>query len=953
MGKKTITVQLPITTHALPELSQELLTEWADPRQSTRVPYRAEATWKCLKGHEYKATRERRERYGHGCPVCAAATKPAPKAKTKPTPAPINPTSAGAGSIGGTTMPTPPPPIAAPTAAPHWGFISGERYERPGLGMRGYFDVIGLDGRITGAYEWERVNVAPMKSTGRVGHHVVVVDRSGSMYLDMDKVTATLIKLLGVAEYKRPDLLISVVSYSSYGDAIVHLNRVTTSGINAHAIDKIRMMRPSGMTCMSGGLRAALGLVSTTEDTIVSLHSDGYANDRSAYEERREILDVILPKFRVATMRPVTINTVAYRDSSDFGFLAQIANAGGGFCVRVGSVVGLYDALFNGHTRVVDAPQTLAVDVPPHVVLLRVNPKLRRVVLDVASVNTRRINVDSDDEAYRIRPCKEGAGKLPDGSSVIVMLAMARGLIGAGRVTAAKRIAISTGIGSMTRHARALTGSQIAEMAADLDALALAAEPSSPTRVVVSAAVSSGVTIPELLSILGDNRDAVLVHVPTLMENYQRQGVKRVPGSWENGKLVAPRFDVAPRRVGLPGSDGWCNMTSVEFNNSEATINLTVSQPVELVDKTQTENHTQTLDSLAVYPRILDVAGVSLEGLRTYRSYTVVGDGEVRVKSLPIRITRGATWEALARVGAVSGRWDPTKPIDLSLENRPLLRSYNEPEISSPAVIARSLYLVVLSRILSASFSDAEKSHGLSPEQVAALRERDISPNLYYSPRTTYPYGPKIADVRAAMASGAVDVRIRYQVNFGVGNILHSGYLRSANEFLQRHFVLTRDGAEILKPTMIDFFDAATDVRSKSPEEKRRLKLDAVDEFCLPIYLIALRRRTIDEIFPVPLGLVIDGAAGPWTSSRARRAALAVVDAELEKTRQGIREKVFYIGASGSVPDGWGPALSSAKMREWRPEMKISAADEECQFYAIGDGTVFSVRAEESLYSVK
>jgi pilus retraction protein PilT len=130
--------------------------------------------------------------------------------------------------------------------------------------------------------------------------HVLVVDRSGSMYGDMTGLQSTLIKLLAVEELRRPDVLLSLVSYSSTGDVTEHFRDVRADGIGLREIDEINRLRPTGLTCMSGGLRAALGILNTSPigtEAVVTLHSDGYANDASPMGERRAILDTILPPF--------------------------------------------------------------------------------------------------------------------------------------------------------------------------------------------------------------------------------------------------------------------------------------------------------------------------------------------------------------------------------------------------------------------------------------------------------------------------------------------------------------------------------------------------------------------------------------------------------------------------------------------------------------------------------
>src|SRR4051812_211196 len=80
------------------------------------------------------------------------------------------------------------------------------------------FTLYNLAGKEKAYYLVDRVNLAinpddiPKKT---VAHSIIVIDRSGSMYADIEKLKDTLIKLLTLDEYINYQLVITLISYSS------------------------------------------------------------------------------------------------------------------------------------------------------------------------------------------------------------------------------------------------------------------------------------------------------------------------------------------------------------------------------------------------------------------------------------------------------------------------------------------------------------------------------------------------------------------------------------------------------------------------------------------------------------------------------------------------------------------------------------------------------------------
>jgi len=856
------------------------------------------------------------------------------------------------------------------------------------VAIRGEFLVRDLLGRPAAVYEWVRARPSgPAAGLPQAAHHAFVLDRSGSMYSDIGGVRDLVQRLLAVEEYRRPDLLVSIVSYSSRGALLRHVERQRVEALPAGA--GLAGLRADGLTCVSDGLRAALDLARPGERTTVTLHSDGWANDPDPGAERAAVLGLC---GRLRALGAV-VNTVAHRQSSDFAMLAEVANAGGGSCVQAGSLTTVYDALALAHRGAV-GPGGSPVAVPAGFdYAVRLHPGLRRV--QCLPVRREPVTLDGAvlegvSEAEGVYFVRNATAHLRDGQTMVypsrssqdslpVMLALARGLVGAGRHALAKQVALSTGYTGLRRHARALTGPQVAALAADLEDLLLGpvggapAWRTAPTGLIVPQPDPT-LTLPELLALLGRRPGAVRVFLPALLATYTRRGVKRVPGKWEGGAIVEPAVYAVKRRAGT-GADGWVDLVSVEQNDAEATVNVTLAQPIDLVRRGSSQAVGVRGPGAAgpvarearADQRLSEVAGVSLEGLRQYRSFTVVGDGEPCVKSLPVRVTDEAMHADLRAAGALpSGAgFSPSTRVDLSLD-LPLLRSAGEAPCPTEADVVRALRLSALQRLLSASLRDGSGT-GLSAEQVAALKAVHVTPSLHFSPPTCYPY----ADLHLAQAQGRVDSRTRYRVLFGALGLLGSGDLPSANEFLQRRFACPgASGAPLDKPTMRDFFDPACAVREKTAAEARRLKPGPVDGLLGPLYSLALERRggspwprhalvssnpadpaaATVAVGSAELGLPAEfGTGAAWSDAVARRVDLHRVERALEEARRPLREAVMAVGAAGQVPDSWGPALDANAAE--RAGYRVGKSERGGTF-RLHRGVLACVVAEESLYSV-
>ena len=157
-----------------------------------------------------------------------------------------------------------------------------------------------------------------------VSHHVVVIDRSGSMYSVMDDTKTMVEKVMCVEEYRTSGLLLTLISYSSKGDYTVHFSRTKVEDVlapgSAH-VKSLRSIRATCLTSVSGALNETLAHIAPGETTAITVHTDGWFNDASPASESKEVNKWIK---RVQKELPnVFVNTVAYGDPR---VVTQIAN---------------------------------------------------------------------------------------------------------------------------------------------------------------------------------------------------------------------------------------------------------------------------------------------------------------------------------------------------------------------------------------------------------------------------------------------------------------------------------------------------------------------------------------------------------------------------------------------------------------------------------------------------
>lgn len=792
--------------------------------------------------------------------------------------------------------------------------------------------------------EPETLDTSGAKAASQPTHHIIGIDVSGSMYYDLDKLKPMVEKLLTLSEFNDPSLQVSLITYSSSGDVRVHFERASVADVMAPGskqLQEIRNLRVRGLTCISQGLRAAEKLINDSEMTCISIHSDGYANDRSPTAERRDIAAAV----DALKQHPNAFcNTVAYGSWADFNTLSGIANALSGTCLQARDIRQVYTAMHDATALLAgNMAPVLEVGVGKADFVVVVSKAAKKVLGSTDPMAVRGLSAGDDAVAYRLFSMSGNdydASELPevsmdtDGGDVV--LAFARTQVALGNLNAAKYGLVGyRDADLLDDHYRALTGSDVAAMAEAMDEALFGRDPAKQQRVTVGFGLSAqGPSVLAVLGTLAAYGGSLRLNVEDLAKGYARRGVKRVPGTREaDGTLTPPnaKLQTPKDRTAVP-------VSGIEVNRNTATVNIRVAQDGTLID----------LRSGNEGNPISEIEGVTLK-LTDYRNYTVVSDGALNVQTLPVRIGDKRCFKALADLGVITGKFDPKVQYDIDLGSLPLV-DFNQSFDLPGDTFERLARLTVLSKILSGITAGA--SEALTDEQIDALKEVHVSPALYFSPPTTNSY-TKLED---ALATGQVDTRLSYKINVGTPDITSLGNLKSGNAYLDRRFTVADANMTVVKkPKLPALLEANVSVAVKALSA--RTKLDKVDDLTFPIYEeflgLADNGHLIGALTDAGLDYderkAFDAALkGGDRDERveAFSAACRKVDGAIARIYgETVSPLVFYVGATGLVPDEFGAkALTSEQVAEKFDGIKLSKGEkEEGTFFVLPSGLLLTV----------
>lgn len=452
-----------------------------------------------------------------------------------------------------------------------------------------------------------------------------------------------------------------------------------------------------------------------------------------------------------------------------------MANNVSGNCVKAGSIKEVYDTLYNTE-KLLDGKIAPALEEPlspEYDYQVFVSHSGNKLLGAAGPLRIRGLRPEDDGVFYKYRKVEkkeyDADKKVPVEQTSEAVLAFARAELSNGNLNTAKYAVASTFDATLlNQHARALTNLQVAALALDLDAVLFQPAILQEHDVRTEVPVNTRIPLLTLVGILGEHRDGFLVNMKKLQQDYVRRGLKRIQGSRdENGNLVKPWL----KTENVDDSD-YAKVSSFDINRNTANLNMLVPRRVRLV-------------TVEGGKPINEVAGIPLTDLTTFNNYTLVGDGELNVKSLAIRVNQKPLYDKLAEAGVLeldgkpAAKFDPKAEYTLKLDDLPLVPPFTG-KVELDGLFEQLAELKVLSSILGAYLK--EESATFTPEQVEELKKHYLSKSLFINFPTTTEY----TDLEQALADGSVDTRVSYKVDLGNRTILSVGKLHSANKFLER-----------------------------------------------------------------------------------------------------------------------------------------------------------------------
>ncbi len=833
----------------------------------------------------------------------------------------------------------------------------GTRTLSPGLhtDVRSKFTLYNLLGKERAFYQVDRIEVEkpsqpPKQKT--LAHSIIIIDRSGSMYSYLGDLKDTLLKLLTLDEYAQYDLLVTLISYSTQGDCTVHFQRRPIQEVmqrDSREQKEIKRIQVTGLTCISQALQLAAELCRDQELTCITLHSDGYANNPSPNAEAKT-LEKLCEEMK---KRPIFVNTIAYTDYSDFRLLSKVANTVSGSCVKAGNIKQVYDTLY-ATEKLLGSSVTPPLEIPldeGYDYQVFVSHQGGKVNGAAGTLFIRGLKEDHDAVVYKYKKLTEAEYKklkdVPQVQTSEAVLAFARTQLSEGGINTAKYALASTYDATLVeRHGKALTNLQVAAMAQDLDTVLFQPGILQEHEVLDRVPVNTRISVLALAHLLGQHKNEFTVNLEHLKSNYVRRGLRRVQGMRDDsGKLIEPTL-----KTEFTDKGDYAPVSSFDINRNTANLNMLIARPVQLVPRNGGKP-------------IAEVAGIKLDKLMTFNNYTLIGDGELNVPTLKIRINSREFFDTLKKEGVLetddgqpAAKYDAKTDYTLRLDTLPLVPLF-EGAIDLDGVFEELADMKVLSSILAAHLK--EEAELYTPEQVEELKKHYLSKNLYINFPTTTEY----TDLQQALAEGTVDTRVSYKIDIGNRHIINLGKLMSANKFLDRLYeVLDKSGQKIDKPTFEDFLDGDLTVRHK--QLSARTKITAVDEFM---------RRIFDDFLGLTNNGVVSGILkrvsatdlmkvlqekhkGKKVSRADYVAALSDARRKLDAASEDVYQQkvsplVFYVGSTGVLPDEMDTkALTAEQLAAKYPDLALSKDEQEGMFFEIGD-TILSVYAKNEYFS--
>lgn len=792
-----------------------------------------------------------------------------------------------------------------------------------------------------------------------IAHSIIIIDRSGSMYDEIEQLKEYLLKLLTLDEYLNSKLVVTLISYSSFGDVKCHFQRIPITQImenNSIYQQEIKSISVNGNTCISQSLDIAKSLVTEfaqeetkAEFTAITLHTDGFANDPNYISECRNIEQIV----HQLNQYNVMINTISYSDNADFKLLTKLANLASGKCVQANNLKQVYDSLYqsnkllNSHV-IYNLKEPLESEYNYQVFVSHTSKK---IIGSQHTLNIKGLRAKEDAIVYKYRQVSaeayQNSQNIPIQQTHESVFAFAKANLAQGNLNLAKYALFSSLDDTLIqKHYQALTNAQIMNFSQDIEAVIFNPKVIKKHHILPTLKINNNISILELINILEEHKNQIIINFKHLSDNYHKKGLTRIRGKRDQEQnLLEPWLKTVEINQGE-----YVPMGSFKINRNTATVNLLIKRQVKLVTTEKEE-------------QISEVAGVLLNGLTQYNNYTVISDGDINIPTFKVKISQKKTFEllkekkVLKKEDHVAQEFNFNCEYDLCLGNLSLIPPSNNYQ-NLDRIVDRLFQLQVLNTIISAHLT--KESDIYSSSQVEELKKHYLSKNLYLNFPTTNEY----TDLEEALNQGIIDSRISYKIELGNTHILNLSKLSSANQLLNRLYEgYNEDTQEFIDKLSFDL-TLEQNIHFLHKNLSPRIQISTVDKFMQEIFddFFDLNHHGIvSEILRSLQGdYLLELLEAKWQGEKIDKeeylTALTqshnLLSHEIERLyHQNISPLIFYIGTTGLIPEQLNyQTFTYQEIIKKYPELKISKNEQEGTFFLIGN-TIITVYPKTVYFS--
>jgi hypothetical protein len=772
-------------------------------------------------------------------------------------------------------------------------------------------------------YYLEGLSVPTPTVNPEVAHHILVVDRSGSMWGDIDRLKESIEQALAIESYTNGDVETTLISFSTHGDVTLHWKNVSANDVlklDGPHIKQLRAIRATFLTGISQGLDLALEQVNLKQTTGITLFTDGYANSPSSYRENQS-LDAFVRK---AQEHPgLFFNAIGYRDWCDWPRMNSMTNALSGKTVRARTFKDVLDAMKDTQSLLTGNVRP-AISIPARdgIMLMAVNRTTGQVNATNGDLSLRGSGAEDNIDIYAVAKVAK-TYNIPTGVLVIpteesyLFGALTTAYTSMQDLRTAKDLLFASGNKTLwAEHQSAMTPSTLSAMLSDLSGWVQSANNDNyemgrntrPQYNLFDFANAVNSLPPRSIGIDTD----------VFYKAYRRRSLKRIPGKrLDDGTVTPPRARLQVRdadRVYVRG---------MKFNTTDASVQLETACAVDLVKLAHDSDGNEISAT-----RVEEVEYIPLDKLQDFRSYTMISSGERNVEEIPLRVFTEQAWNALKvfLVPSKAKTFTPGQSIRIELKRFALEATTTPSSDEIFAALATQHRAQASVKALSA-MQDKGAASPYTPEQVAALKEVHLSPALFFSAPSMTHYDDK----DAAVAKGEIDSYTRYRVYFGTTEILNSGAFKSGNAFCARRYAVTdSEGNDVKKPKLDTYLQGAS-------------------------YAVRAGKGK-DTPADVLMTTVFDGIIlGPKLDNDAITSELKHQKRIVEDINDSLQGLVMEIGCTGLLPSNIEDSMTRYEPDDFAAKfgVKLKKAEKEGIFYAADNGLVVSIIPDTSWYTVK